>query len=56
MLYVIKAEENISEFESARWSEEYARQIERGVLVLSRGHELEYSAELEETDVLTLLP
>ena len=46
MLHVIKADENISEFESERWSEAYAKQIERGVLVLSNCHKLYSYGEL----------
>ena len=41
MLYIIKSNEELSEFESGRWSEEYAKQIERGALVLPASHTLE---------------
>lgn len=54
MLYVIKADENISEFESERWSEAYAKQIERGALVLPASHTLEAIYDVPSCGIVEL--
>ena len=54
MVYIIKTEEKISEYESERWSQAYTKQIERGALVLPASHTLEAIYDIPSCGIVKL--